>query len=233
MGIFRLFFLMIFASHCFATSSVKENPTKSVWEEQKIFFQENGYLWIKNFYSREQVALLQLWADEVHAASQNLLLLDEPTHHLDIESIEALIDAIETFQGAALIVTHSEWMLRRIPFNKLVVCHKQKQELFSGTYDEFLEKVGWQEEKGDKKIPEKQEKGKKEPKLKPVKGEIKACEDKIALLESNIEKNNEKLLSISQSGKYLEIQALLSQTEKDQQEIDKLYERLGYLYGQS
>jgi ATP-binding cassette subfamily F protein 3 len=73
----------------------------------------------------------------------NLLLLDEPTHHLDIESIEALIDAIEEFEGSVVIFTHSEWVLRLIAFNKLVVCHKQQQELFEGTTDDFHEKVGW------------------------------------------------------------------------------------------
>jgi len=73
----------------------------------------------------------------------NLLLLDEPTHHLDMESIEALIDAIEDFSGAVIMVTHSELILKRMVLDKIVICHEGKQELFLGTYEEFLEKKGW------------------------------------------------------------------------------------------
>lgn len=75
----------------------------------------------------------------------NFLLLDEPTHHLDMESIEALIDAIEDFQGAVIIVTHSELILKRMCLNKIVVCHEGKQEMFLGTYEEFLDTNGWDE----------------------------------------------------------------------------------------
>ncbi len=166
----------------------------------------------------------------------NLLFLDEPTHHLDIESIEALIDAIEEFEGAVVIVTHSEWMLRRIPFNKLVVCHKEKQELFSGGYDEFLEKIGWQEEReeGEKKPAPVQNNSKNTPQpVKSVKSEIKSCEEKVVRLEASLEKNNEKLAVISQSGKGDEIRALLAVIEDEQKKIDELYERLGRLYTQS
>lgn len=60
----------------------------------------------------------------------NLLLLDEPTHHLDIESIEALIDALEEFSGTIVMVTHSELILRRLNLNKLVVCKQAHQSLF-------------------------------------------------------------------------------------------------------
>jgi len=166
----------------------------------------------------------------------NLLFLDEPTHHLDIESIEALIDAIEEFHGAVVIVTHSEWVLRRIPFNKLIVCHKQKQEFFLGGYDEFLGKIGWQEEKKEleKEPSNEQNKPQNRPETikssKSIKAEIKSCEEKIVLLESSLEKNNEKLAALSQSGKGQEIRELLATIANEQQQIDALYERLGKLY---
>ena len=73
----------------------------------------------------------------------NLLLLDEPTHHLDMESIEALIDALEEFEGAVILVTHSELILKRLPFDKIVVCHEGRQDVFLGDYNDFLEKDGW------------------------------------------------------------------------------------------
>lgn len=80
---------------------------------------------------------------KIIATPCNLLLLDEPTHHLDMESIEALIDAIEDFQGAVIMVTHSELILKRMLLDKIVVCHEGKQELHLGTYEEFLSKDGW------------------------------------------------------------------------------------------
>lgn len=82
---------------------------------------------------------------KIVAAKCNILFLDEPTHHLDMESIEALIDAIEDFQGAVIIVTHSELILKRMALNRIVVCHEGTQETFLGTYEEFLETNGWHE----------------------------------------------------------------------------------------
>lgn len=80
---------------------------------------------------------------KIIAAPCNLLLLDEPTHHLDMESIEALIDAIEDFDGAVIMVTHSELILKRMALDKIVLCHEGQQELYLGTYEEFLEEQGW------------------------------------------------------------------------------------------
>jgi ATP-binding cassette, subfamily F, member 3 len=82
---------------------------------------------------------------KIIATPCNFLLLDEPTHHLDMESIEALIDAIEEFQGSVIIVTHSELILKRMALDKIVVCHQGRQEVHLGTYGEFLNQNGWHE----------------------------------------------------------------------------------------
>jgi ATP-binding cassette subfamily F protein 3 len=129
----------------------------------------------------------------------NLLLLDEPTHHLDIESIEALIDALEDFAGSVVMVTHSELILRRLALDKIILCEEGQQTVFLGTYDEFLEKVGWDEKK--KAPPQKNqanprkeradELAKKTAILKPIEKQIGDCEQKIIALEDEQKKSFE------------------------------------------
>jgi len=69
----------------------------------------------------------------------NLLMLDEPTHHLDIDSCDVLVEAIELFKGAAIIVTHNETFLHLLA-NKLVVFSPEGPSLFLGTYRDYLDK---------------------------------------------------------------------------------------------
>jgi ATP-binding cassette subfamily F protein 3 len=75
----------------------------------------------------------------------NFLLLDEPTNHLDLQSVMALTDGIISFKGVTIMVTHDESLLKKI-FNKFIVFQEGKTFVFEGTYDEFLAKVGWQNE---------------------------------------------------------------------------------------
>lgn len=77
----------------------------------------------------------------------NMLLLDEPTNHLDMESIDSLIEAIDAFEGAVIIVTHSEMILEAVA-TKLIVYDNDKLNVFEGKYLEFLERIGWQDEGG-------------------------------------------------------------------------------------
>ena len=79
------------------------------------------------------------------AQPTNILLLDEPTNHLDMQSVDSLGEEIKSYPGALLIVTHNESLLRKVA-KKLIVFHKNTIEIFDGTYDEFIEKVGWEEE---------------------------------------------------------------------------------------
>jgi ATP-binding cassette subfamily F protein 3 len=75
----------------------------------------------------------------------NLLLLDEPTNHLDLDSCDSLLSAIKNFDGAVLMVTHDEYFLREIA-NKLIIFDNDKVSVFEGSYDDFLEKIGWTDE---------------------------------------------------------------------------------------
>ena len=50
----------------------------------------------------------------------NLLLLDEPTHHLDMDSCDALLAAIEDFDGTVVMVTHNEMFLNALA-DRLIV----------------------------------------------------------------------------------------------------------------
>jgi len=75
----------------------------------------------------------------------SLLFLDEPTNHLDMQSCDSLMEAIDNFDGSVIMVTHNEMHLRNIA-TKLVIFDKDKITIYPGTYDEFLENIGWQDE---------------------------------------------------------------------------------------
>ena len=75
----------------------------------------------------------------------NILLLDEPTNHLDMDSIDSLTEAIDAFEGAVVIVTHSELILHTVA-TRLIVFDGGEVNLFEGTYQDFLDSVGWKDE---------------------------------------------------------------------------------------
>ncbi|MDP2929359.1 MAG: ATP-binding cassette domain-containing protein, partial [Candidatus Omnitrophota bacterium] len=78
------------------------------------------------------------------AAPSNILFLDEPTHHLDIESCQAMADAVRDFEGAALVVAHDEHFLKQVA-TKLIVFKDDRVFFYPGNYGEFLESIGWED----------------------------------------------------------------------------------------
>lgn len=158
----------------------------------------------------------------------NLLLLDEPTHHLDIESIEALIDAIEDFSGAVVIVTHTELILRRLNVDKIILCEDGKQTLFLGNYDEFLEKVGWADEKKNAPSKKKDERPAKAPGNKALERRISDLEKKIIDLEE-AQKQDAALLEKGEVSPEIlkSFDARQKQIEKLENELYEAYALLG------
>lgn len=143
---------------------------------------------------------------KIIAQDVNLLFLDEPTNHLDIDSIDALTNAIKAFEGSCIIVTHSEELLRAV-CDRLIVFTNDGADYFNGTYDEFLEKIGWDEDDTvEKKKVEKPKVNKKESKklraaivsekskaTAPLKKQMQELEEEIAKLEDSLEDARVKL----------------------------------------
>jgi ATPase subunit of ABC transporter with duplicated ATPase domains len=71
----------------------------------------------------------------------NVLVLDEPSNHLDLEGIEALAEGLEKFDGTILFVSHDRWLVSRLASRILEIRPDGIQD-FPGSYDEYLERCG-------------------------------------------------------------------------------------------
>jgi len=69
----------------------------------------------------------------------NLILLDEPTNDLDVNSIRALEEALEHFAGCAVIVSHDRWFLDRVATHILAFEGDSRVVWFNGNYSSYLE----------------------------------------------------------------------------------------------
>ncbi len=177
---------------------------------------------------------------KIIATPSNLLFLDEPTNHLDMQSIDSLCDAIKRFDGAVVLVTHSEMLLRELA-DQLIIFREGSAEFFDGTYDEFLEKIGWDEEIADAPKPVKPSSNtnKKENKqqravlvqersklLNPLKKEAEHCENTIMKLEEKLKSAHELLNTYSQQGETSKLMELSKEVGNDEKMIEELFERL-------
>ncbi len=84
---------------------------------------------------KSRLALVKLLLDP-----PNLLLMDEPTTHLDMASIDALIDALQQFQGTVIFISHDVYFIRAIADHVLHVKHGRVHR-YPGGYDYYLEKT--------------------------------------------------------------------------------------------
>jgi len=69
----------------------------------------------------------------------NLILLDEPTNDLDVNSIRALEEGLETFAGCAVVVSHDRWFLDRVATHILAFEGDSEVRWFQGNYSAYLD----------------------------------------------------------------------------------------------
>lgn len=167
----------------------------------------------------------------------NILFLDEPTNHLDMQACDSLLAAIDEFKGTVVMVTHNEMFLDAVA-ERLIVFRNDDVELFEGTYAEFLEKVGWQEEdmpvkkaapSSNRKELRKlraeinAEKGKV---LKPLEDMVKNLEKEIEETELNIDALNAKLVEASEKSDAAAIAELSRELDESRQRAETGLEEL-------
>jgi ATP-binding cassette ChvD family protein len=134
------------------------DPAKSVWEEISEGYDQisvggrelssRAYVGSFNFKGGDQQkAVATLSGGErnrVHLAKVlrrggNLLLLDEPTNDLDVDTLRALEDALLSFAGCAVVISHDRWFLDRIATHVLAFEGESQVTWFEGNFDAYEE----------------------------------------------------------------------------------------------
>ncbi|MBN2199665.1 MAG: ABC-F family ATP-binding cassette domain-containing protein [Candidatus Aminicenantes bacterium] len=178
------------------------------------------------------------------AAPVNLLLLDEPSNHLDQESNDALLAALDAFEGAVVMVTHNELFLRALA-ERLVVFEEDGAFVFEGGYDWFLEKVGWREEgdrspdepgkrkSGGDKDDRREERRRRSQLLSDRSKALRPLESRLAALEKELESGEAELEGMhretAESAKRRDsarIIELSKATHRKKEEVQALYGEL-------
>ena len=134
------------------------NDKNTVWQEVSggldiievggIEQPSRAYLGAFNFKGTDQQKKVgQLSGGErnrVHLAKMlkegaNLILLDEPTNDLDVETLQALEAALEDFPGCAVIISHDRWFLDRVATHMLAFEGDSHVEWFEGNFEAYEE----------------------------------------------------------------------------------------------
>jgi len=114
----------------------------------------------------------------------NLLLLDEPTTHLDIDAIEALVRALKAYQGTLVFISHDIHFVRSIA-NTVFDVKSGRVRKFPGNFDYYWEKI----KSGDLDKPINSSKNKSKFKLSKSKNKKKPIPEKVVI---NLKKHNFK-----------------------------------------
>ena len=146
----------------------------------------------------------------------NLLVLDEPTNDLDIETLELLEELISDFKGTLLLICHDRTFLNNVVSSTLVFAENGEIKEIVGGYDEWLQERKLENEKS------KQEK------------EVHSCANEIKTTETNHSEQKPKKLTFKEKQELASLPKMIEDAEKEVADIQaKLADPLFYKSGEN
>lgn len=170
-------------------------------------------------------------------SNANLLILDEPTNHLDIVSKEILENALNSYTGTVLYVSHDRYFINATA-TRIIELTNQSIVNYIGNYDYYLEKrdiltakafpdtntdVSSSEKVKDSKISWQQSR-EEQNRLKKKKNDLKRTEERIADIEKRIEDIDTEYSDPSIGSNTARLMELHNESIKLKKELDELYE---------
>ncbi len=194
--------------------------------EKFLFFKESQYAYISKLSGGERRRLYLL---SILVTSPNVLILDEPTNDLDIETLEALEEYLNIFKGAVITVSHDRYFLDKV-VDMIYLVDEGCVTKYQGNYSDYEEN-----DKKNKKI-EKKEQGKnisnEQPKQKvkmtfKEKREYETILDEISHLEDRI-KELDNIINNSYQN-YSLVKEEMKEKEMVEQKLEEKMNRWEYL----
>ncbi len=196
-----------------------------------LFFGEDVFKTVGDLSGGEKgrLALAKLIYSNV-----NVLVLDEPTNHLDIPSREALENALASYPGTILTVSHDRFFLDRVATQIFSFEGDGEFELFNGNYSEFHRwKLKQESENGNLQITKekpKVEENKPKTEGRLSKNELQKIENRINSIEKEIPQLEKELSEISTKmsrteivANHIEFQKLNEDYQKTDKKVKNLY----------
>ena len=174
-------------------------------------------------------------------SNANLLILDEPTNHLDIMSKEILEDALSSYEGTVLYVSHDRYFINRTAHRILDLTNQTLMD-YNGNYDYYLEKRDIMmnllkkpemttgastsniKNETDKKSDWKAQK-EEQAKQRKKENDLKRCEEQITQLESELQDIESEMCDPTVATQMFRLQELTHKQEELKLKLDSLYEQ--------
>ncbi len=152
----------------------------------------------------------------------NFLVLDEPTNHLDIESKEVLEDALLSFEGTILFISHDRYFINKLA-TKVVEMTPHGSHTYSGNYSQYILNKDVPVVEKTKNLSY-QEQKKNQAELRKQRNKIKKLEQDISSLEEKIKEHNDLLHQDEVLNDYQKYNEVVKELDDYNQELESLLE---------